>query len=311
MRKGTRMAKTTRKKSPRNTPHAADVRKYRDIDTSTLRKLMSQNPDLLIIDSRDPDEYEKGHIPGSYLYPYSEMEKRAREFVDTSASLVVISETGLRSQAACRFLIKSGFKKVYNVTGGLSSWTGPRKYGKPPDSRLELSPSPFLVENIDILPKGKALDLAMGYGRNTLFLANHGYEVEGIDISTQCVSRVRKIAEASDLKVTATCSDLEKDYVIEKESYDLIICFYYLQRALFPDILDGVKPGGAVVYETFTVDQTRFGRPKNPEHLLKPNELLGVFREWRVLRYREGVVNERKALEGIIALKPSLYEKMD
>jgi rhodanese-related sulfurtransferase len=279
-------------KKKRASRATTSVRKSRDIDTSTLRNLMTKQTDLTIIDTRSHEEYEKGHIPGAYHVPYSELETRVKELEDPTAHIVVISGTGIRSQAVCRLLTDRGFKKILNVTGGMSSWTGKREYGQPSDSRLAISPSPLLVDNIDLLPEGKVLDLAMGYGRNALFLANRGYEVEGIDNSTECVKRVRKLAETSELNLTAVCADLEKGHEIKEEEYDLLICFYYLHRPLFPAIIQAVKPGGAVVYETL-----------NPEHLLKPNELLQVFSNWRILRYREGIVDERKALEGIVAVK--------
>jgi tellurite methyltransferase len=76
-----------------------------------------------------------------------------------------------------------------------------------------------------------------------------------------------------------------------------------LQRSLIPQIKDGLKTGGILVYETFIVDQARFGKPRNPDFLLKHNELLDMFRDFRCLRYREGVFENRKALAGIVAQK--------
>jgi hypothetical protein len=66
---------------------------------------------------------------------------------------------------------------------------------------------------------------------------------------------------------------------------------------------DGLRTGGMVVYETFIVDQARFGKPKNPDHLLKHNELLDLFCDFRCLRYREGIFESRKAIASIIAEK--------
>jgi len=83
----------------------------------------------------------------------------------------------------------------------------------------------------------------------------------------------------------------------------VIICFNYLQRSLIKQIKDGLRVGGTVVYETFTVDQAQFGKPKNLDYLLKYNELLALFRDFRCLYYREGIVEERKALASIIAKK--------
>ena len=166
-----------------------------------------------------------------------------------------------------------------------------------------MNPAQFLIANIDLLPKGRVLDVAMGRGRNALYLSRLGFDVEGIDISGEAVSAALEAAENVGLKLKASVADLEGGYRIEKDAYDVIICFNYLYRALIPQIKDGVRPGGLVVYETYTVDQARFGRPKNPDYLLKYNELLDMFREFRVLMYREGILENSKAVAGIIAQK--------
>lgn len=58
-----------------------------------------------------------------------------------------------------------------------------------------------------------------------------------------------------------------------------------------------------IVYETFIIDQARFGKPKNPNYLLKHNELLHMFRDFRCIRYHEGIVEGQKAIAGIVAEK--------
>jgi SAM-dependent methyltransferase len=166
-----------------------------------------------------------------------------------------------------------------------------------------LKPSQFLVDNIGLLPKGRALDIAMGNGRNSVYLAGMGFEVEGIDISNESVSSALESARKSRVNITAKVADLEGDFYIEKGAYDVIICFNYLHRPLITWIRDGLRTGGMVVYETFIVDQARFGKPKNPDHLLRHNELLDMFRDFRCLRYREGIIESREAIAGIIAEK--------
>ena len=166
-----------------------------------------------------------------------------------------------------------------------------------------LNPSQFLVDNIDLLPKGRALDIAMGNGRNSVYLAGMGLEVEGVDISPEAVRSTLELSRKSDVNLSARVADLEGNYHIEKGAYDVIICFNYLHRPLIPWIKDGLRTGAMVVYETFIVDQARFGKPKNPDHLLKHNELLDMFRDFRCLRYREGIIENRKAIAGIIAEK--------
>jgi len=89
----------------------------------------------------------------------------------------------------------------------------------------------------------------------------------------------------------------------EEGAYDLVICFNYLQRSLMSHIKGWLKPGGMLVYETFIVDQAQFGRPHNPAHLLRHNELLRIFRDFRVLRYREGIFEGKKAIASLLAQK--------
>ncbi|MFC1532478.1 class I SAM-dependent methyltransferase [Thermodesulfobacteriota bacterium] len=166
-----------------------------------------------------------------------------------------------------------------------------------------LNPSQFLVNNIDLLPKGRALDVAMGSGRNAIYLTRMGFEVEGIDISSDAVKEALESAHKAGLDLIARVVDLEREYHIEKDRYDVIICFNYLQRSLIPQIKNGLRVGGVVLYETFIIDQAQFGRSKNPDFLLKHNELLHMFRDFRCLRYHEGIVDNYKATAGIIAQK--------
>jgi len=166
-----------------------------------------------------------------------------------------------------------------------------------------LKPAQFLVENVNLLPKGQVLDVAMGSGANAVYLARMGFEVEGVDISAEAVNTALELARKSGVNLKARLADLESNYRIRESSYDVIICFKYLQRSLIQQLKDGLRTGGMVVYETFIVDQARFGKPKNPDHLLKHNELLDLFRDFRCLRYREGIFKSRKAIASIIAEK--------
>lgn len=170
----------------------------------------------------------------------------------------------------------------------------------------ELEPAPFLVENVALLPKGRALDVAMGSGRNAIYLAKMGFEVEGVDISSEAVSKAIALAKKAGVTIRAQTADLESKYQIEKGRYNVIICFNYLQRSLIPQIKDGLRRGGMVVYETFLIEQARWGKPKNPDFLLRHNELLELFRDFRCLRYREGTIEnegDKRAIASILAEK--------
>ena len=114
-------------------------------------------------------------------------------------------------------------------------------------------------------------------------------------------------AQEAGVSIKAVVADLEKDYHIPQNTYDVIICFNYLQRSLIPAMKQALKAGGIVVYETFLIDQAQWGKPKNPDYLLKYNELLVMFQDFRCLRYREGIFQDgadRRAIASIVAEKP-------
>ncbi|MFA5629388.1 MAG: class I SAM-dependent methyltransferase [Dehalococcoidales bacterium] len=172
------------------------------------------------------------------------------------------------------------------------------------DTHCNLQPSPFLTQNIGILPRGRALDIAMGNGRNTVYLAKNGFDVEGVDISQESVNAALEKANSEGVKIKTAVTDIEAgEYRIEESAYDLIICFNYLHRPLMPQIKGALKKGGIVVYETYTVDQLQFGKPSNRDFLLEYNELLKIFADFRCLRYFEGITDAKKATAGIIARK--------
>jgi tellurite methyltransferase len=164
-------------------------------------------------------------------------------------------------------------------------------------------PSLFLVENIDLLPKGRVLDVATGRGRNAVYLAQQGFEVDGIDISREALDAAGALAVESGVSVTFRLMDLENDASLPQEAYDVIICFNYLYRPLIPQLKRSLRPGGMLVYETYIVEQALFGRPRNPKHLLQHNELLEFFHDFRCLRYREGILENQKAIAGFIGIK--------
>lgn len=143
----------------------------------------------------------------------------------------------------------------------------------------------------------------MGYGRNAVYMAKMGYSVKGVDISQDAVAGALNLAGKHGVQIEARRVDLEKRYQIDQNYYDIIICFNYLQRNLISSMKKGIRNGGLIVYETFIEDQYKFGRPKNPDHLLKNNELLRMFEDFRCLRYREGIIDGVKAVAGIVAEK--------
>ena len=104
------------------------------------------------------------------------------------------------------------------------------------------------------------------------------------------------------LPLSLVAADLENSE-LPVEQFEVVLCFYYLQRTLFSPIMRALKLGGALVMETYTIDQLQFSHgPRTPEHLLQPNELYQAFRQLRVGYYRE-IVREHRAIASLLAYK--------
>ena len=156
------------------------------------------------------------------------------------------------------------------------------------------------------IPRGRALDIATGKGRNAIFLAEHGFDVVAIDVSPVALDEARQRAAGKSLSISWQQADLER-IELPEATYDLVVDFNYLQRSLIPQIKAALKPGGHVIFETYLIGQEILGHPKNPAYLLRHNELLELFRDFRVLCYREGKFSageETAFRAGILAEKP-------
>ena len=170
---------------------------------------------------------------------------------------------------------------------------------------LGKEPNPFLKKYLPLLPRGKALDIAAGEGRNAVFLATHGFEVDAVDISEKGLRKARRLAKEEGVRVHTHLSDLDV-YPIEEKQFDLIVNFYYLRRSLLPGMKNGLKKGGRFIFETYTLEHRKLGvqGPRHAKYFLKPNELLRLFKDFRVLFYREGIFREggrKKAVASLIA----------
>lgn len=155
-------------------------------------------------------------------------------------------------------------------------------------------------------PEGPVLDLACGDGENGLFLAASGVPVILADRSTAALAAARRSAERRGIAARFWEVDLETDAnPLQQEYYRGILVFRYLHRPLIPHIREGVRTGGILIYETFTTEQPRYGKPRNPAYLLEPGELTGWFADWEILHCFEGLLEDpRRAVAQIVCRKP-------
>src|SRR2546422_7972676 len=154
-------------------------------------------------------------------------------------------------------------------------------------------PTPLLRSAVEHLSPGRALDLACGTGRHSIFLTERAWNVTAVDSSRIAIAILQQRASESGIAIDARVAELELSEVqIQPDVYDLICVFYYLQRDLFPEIRVGVKPGGSVVAAIHLNDGKPEARPSNPAFLLGRGELREFFRDWEIEHYREGASEE-------------------
>ena len=174
-----------------------------------------------------------------------------------------------------------------------------------------MAPNPLLTrfsvllrdENLD----GPVLDLACGMGENGLFLAGLNLPVILADRSPEALEVARASAREQGLQARFWEVDLESGgNPLEEEDYRAILVFRYLYRPLIPCIRKAIRAGGILIYETFTSEQPKYGKPHNPDFLLQPGELADWFRDWHVIHYFEGLLEKpQRAMAQIVCRKPS------
>ena len=181
--------------------------------------------------------------------------------------------------------------------------------------RADPPPASFLLRQLHRLPKGNILDVASGSGRHALFLASLGYQVEAIDRDEQALAQLSAHARARHLTgIKPRVLDLEQptqEPNLGHGTYDAILIFFYLHRPLFPHLIDALKPGGILLYETFTVDNhVQRRHPQRREFCLAHGELLNLTPGFRILHYDEGLHEGNRSSESVytaqlVAQKPT------
>lgn len=166
---------------------------------------------------------------------------------------------------------------------------------------LALGPSAWLTRfSRWFSPDMRVLEIACGMGRNTWYLSHLGTHVTCCDIKPMPEVPPGALFELRDLEAQA--------WSYPPESFDAVVGINYLYRPHFVDLLACVRPGGFVLYETFSVLQGEFcEKPRNPDHLLGPGELLRLLpcAQWHVAAYEDGKTDFGQYVERIAAVRRS------
>jgi SAM-dependent methyltransferase len=149
------------------------------------------------------------------------------------------------------------------------------------------TPSPWVVRWAPLIKQGgSVLDVACGRGRHARYIAALRHEVTAVDRDAEALELLRGIP-----RIHAVHADLENGnpWPFTGEQFAGIVVNNYLHRPLFPHLLASLAPGGVLIYETFALGNERYGKPSNPEFLLRPGELLQAFGGLDVQGYEEGL----------------------
>ena len=153
-----------------------------------------------------------------------------------------------------------------------------------------------------IVAGGRVVDVACGRGRHARYLRDCGLRVVAVDRDTQALESLR-----GQDGIEAVVADLESGpWPFPPGTFDAVVVTNYLWRPLWPHLVAALREGGVLIYETFALGNENFGRPANPDFLLRRNELLDwVVPRLQLVAFEQGLVSRPKpaVIQRVCALR--------
>ena len=169
-----------------------------------------------------------------------------------------------------------------------------------------IEPHVLLTKFWPAIPGRHVADIAMGNGRDALFLSEKGFFVTGLEGSIEAINIIKKDNGAKKSCLYGRFLVTQGALPYRKNSFDCILVFYFLQREIVDEIRALLKKGGIFIYETFLKRQNDIDRPRNPAYLLDDGELIGYFKGFELLFYEEIIENsggKRRAIARAVGRK--------
>jgi len=260
------------------------------LEALTPAAAYARRDQFAVLDVRDDAAFRAGHLAGSGHVPRAELNDRTSELPPRAEPLLVVADGTEEAGTAAAHLERLGFTRVAWLDAPLGVLPGGLE-DRGPSARL-WRPAPFLEEMLPRLPRPRpgdaALDVAAGAGREAVYLAQHGYEVEARDRDEDALRRAAALAARHGARIATVRTDLEGASVrLPAGRFRLVVCFRYLHRPLFAEIEHAIAPGGHLMYETYRLGQEKHGRPRRARFLLQPGELEAAFPTLIVEHYAE------------------------
>lgn len=272
-----------------------------------------------VIDCRSALQYQQGHHLHAAHFKADELFERMHELPSrhTSISLYCCPESIATAQ---RFFKQKGYQIDNTVV-----WSDKAKqqlqqqglFATGSDSKqlwqaanivqhFQQHIAPNLQNSQGIHAK-RALDIGAGAGRDSVYLAQHGWQVHAIDKNADACKRLQNLAKVHQVAVSHSQQSIEQLIATPMtQKFDLIVVVRFLHRPLFNWIIDALASGGVVIFQTFLTGCEAIGSPKNPNFILQKNELREVFAEFDILLDEVEYLSDGRPLSAFIAQKKTL-----
>jgi tellurite methyltransferase len=261
-----------------------------------------------IVDIRDVEDFNALHLKSSANIPWQQYFERLSELPDPAKDFIIVAndeqvldvELMLESRRHKPSLIIS-WQTILNK--GLHSEV--MSTGCSCTQLWSANPllSEFLLDFTMEQPKPVYIDLGCGAGRELVHMAQHGFRAIGYDRMPDCKQRAQSLAASSETLVEVLQEDIEADSFNPELQAHVISVFRFLHRPLLKKIDSWLTPKGFIVYQTFMQGCEKLGSPKNPNYLLKPNELADTFSNFDIKVNRIDYLADGRPMQSFIAQK--------
>lgn len=262
---------------------------------------------LPLLDLRQTDDYQKGHVIGSTHLSWPSLLERLNELPARPAQLQIVAETSVLGVAS-RFLIEKGYEVVLQVSSNdLSLFLNqfPKICQAGSSSRALWQPCALLKNYMEKSDGscGEALDIGCGGGRDAVYLSQQGWQVTAIDKQDAVLQRAKQLADSHHQLIDFRDCDLSKSTCLPDKTFDLIVMIRYLNRSLYDWLRTHLNPGGVLIMQTFTEGVEEFSSPKNPNFILQAGELAKTFSDFEIIIDRIEQLKDGRPIASFVAKK--------
>lgn len=271
-----------------------------------------------LLDCRSFGEFCRGHVKQACSLPATELAERMHELPKRTIP-VGISGNRQDLKRARDFLIDKGYTIAYELEWSQEFFQELRAAGvllNNAVSKRLWEPAALLkrfvktMMPLQAIKPGFGLDIACGSGRDMVYLAMHGWTMMGMDYSAQALKRAQQLAACNRVSIQTHECDLEATadpfLPLARQQFDLIVVARYLHRPLLPILRRLLAPGGILIYQTFMQGAEQLGSPRNPNYLLKPQELATLFADMQILMDKVEILEDGRPVSAFIARRPPL-----